>query len=297
MFNRPNMNKDNTARHSDGEGKQANIGTQQQWEQIDSRIPGAIEIVNRYSDLTENIASASVPLKSLADKIIFGLSRVCIEESQEILLLATNGYPSGASKLLRGFYERTVTVLYLKKHPEKAERFQHYAAIQEHRVLAAARKLFSDEQLNAAWKTVRVADIEASYVKFKAEFQRTKCKACKTMELAHSWDVDLGTMADRVDEGMPDLYLSSYTVPTLRAHATFASAYANMTESEDRVVYSFEHPDAAVDLCIIQVFTLIHRVFDSAVTVFGLPFGDAVKKFGQSLQVFLPYKDASSNAK
>jgi hypothetical protein len=282
--------------HSGDEEMQASIGTQQQWGQIDTRLPGAIEVVNRYSDLTGKILRESVPLNGLPDKIIFGLSRVCIEESQEILLLAANEYPSGASKLLRGLYERTVTVLYLKKHPEKAERFQHYAAIQEHRVLAAARKLFSDEQLNAAWKTVRAADIEASYVKFKAEFQRAKCKTCKTTELAHSWDVDLGTMADRVGEGMPDLYLSSYTVPTLHAHATFASAYVNIAESEDRVVYSFKHAHAEVDLCIIQVFTLIHRIFDAAVNVFGLPFGDDVETFGRSLEVFLQRRNVSADA-
>ncbi len=270
----------------------ANIGTQQQWERIDVRVPGAIDAVNRYSDLTGQIASTSVLLKSLADKIIFGLSRVCIEESQEILLLAANEYSSGASKLLRGLYERTVTMLYLQKHPEKAERFQHYATIQEHRALAAARKLFSDEQIDGAWRDVCTTAVDSSYAKFKAEFQKTKCKNCKTTELAHSWDVDLGTMADRVGQGLPDLYLGSYTVPTLHAHATFASVYVNIRESEDRVVYNYKHSDAEIDLCIIQVFTLMHRLCAAVTTVYGLPFGNEVEKFGQSLQVFLLRKDS-----
>ncbi len=271
---------------------QANVGTRQQWEGINGRVPGAIDVVNRYSDLTGQIAGATVPLKSLADEIIFGLTRVCIEESQEILLLAANGYPSGASKLLRGLYERTVTMLYLQKHPDKAKRFQHYAAIQEHRMLAAARKLFSDVQIDGAWREITAADVDSSYAKFKEEFQKTKCKKCKTTEVAHSWDVDLGTMADRVGEGMPDLYLGSYTVPTLHAHATFASAYVNIKECEDRVVYSFEHADVEIDRCVIQVFTLMHRLFAAVTTIFGLPFGNEVEKFGQSLQVFLRREDS-----
>ena len=196
---------------------QANVGTEQQWQRINSRVPGAIDVVNRYSELTGDLAGASVLLRSLADEIIFGLSRVCVEESQEILLLAANEYPSGASKLLRGLYERTVTLLYLQKHPEKAERFQHYAAIQEHRLVSAARKLFSDERIDAAWKEVTVAAVDASYAKFKGEFQKTKCKKCKTTELMHSWDLDIGSMADRVGEGMPDLYLGSYSLrPSMR---------------------------------------------------------------------------------
>ena len=61
-----------------------------------------------------------------------------------------------------------------------------------------------------------------------------------------------------------------------------------MKASEHRVVYSFKHSDAEVDLSIIQVFTLMHRIFKAMVTAFSLPFGDNVERFGQSLLAFLP---------
>lgn len=245
-----------------------------------------IHVLNQYSELVGNVGGASVELKSLADEIMFGLSRVCIEESLEILLLLANEYPSGASKLLRGLYERTVTLLYLEEHPEKAERFQHYAAIQEHRVVAAARKLFSDEQIDAAWKIATVRQVEQNYQNFKGEFQKTKCKKCQTREIAHSWDVDLASMADRVGGGMPELYLPSYSLPTLHAHATFASAYSKMTASEHRIVFDYRPSDIEIDLCNAQVFTLMHRVFKATVTTFDLTFEEQVEEFGTAIQKF-----------
>jgi len=274
---------------------QVEIGTEEQWRRIDDRVPGALHAFNSYADLTVQVAKTSVNVENLAEEIIFGLSRVCIEESQEILLLAANEYPSGAAKLLRSLYERTVTLLYIRTHPEKSERFRLYAAIQEHRAAAAARKLFSDEQLDATWKEVTIANVEENYKRAKGEFQRTKCKKCKTTETAHTWDVDLATMAERVGEGMTELYLSSYSLPTLHAHSTFASAYQNMTSSETSVIYSFQASPVKIDLCVLQVFTLTHRVLRAIVELFKLPLQQDVNAFGDAVHALWQVKRLSAS--
>src|SRR5258708_2695018 len=90
--------------------------------------------------------------KNRLEDVSFGLGHACLEDYLEIVLLACNGYGTGASKLFRGLYERTVTLAYLIKHPEKAERFTRFAAVQEHRAMEGALKTVSLEQFDAAMK-------------------------------------------------------------------------------------------------------------------------------------------------
>ena len=47
---------------------------------------------------------------SMNDKVIYLLARQVYEDFDEILLLCANGYSTGAMKILRGMFERTVTV-------------------------------------------------------------------------------------------------------------------------------------------------------------------------------------------
>jgi hypothetical protein len=56
-------------------------------------------------------------------------------EFEEIMVLALNGYGSGANKLLRAFYERTVAIQYLMKRPEKIKQFVDYSNVHWHKLL------------------------------------------------------------------------------------------------------------------------------------------------------------------
>lgn len=69
--------------------------------------------------------------KNRLEDVSFSLSQTCREDFLEVTFLAVNGYANGAMKALRGLYERTVTLAYIGKKPEKAERFVRYAAIQD----------------------------------------------------------------------------------------------------------------------------------------------------------------------
>ena len=71
------------------------IGTEEQWQEIFARNPNLLETINALIDLTAH-DHTPVKLENLAQEIIFALSRVCIEECWEILLLAANQYGNGA---------------------------------------------------------------------------------------------------------------------------------------------------------------------------------------------------------
>jgi Family of unknown function (DUF5677) len=81
--------------------------------------------------------------------------KACRDDFGEVVFLAVHGHGNGATEILRGMFERAVTTAYLIKHPAKAERFVRYAAIQEHRAMAAALKVLSEKEFDEALATAK----------------------------------------------------------------------------------------------------------------------------------------------
>ncbi|MGB9122955.1 MAG: hypothetical protein WCE73_20235, partial [Candidatus Angelobacter sp.] len=70
----------------------------------------------RFKNIKTALASAfkrTLESNSPADRVLFGLGRLCVEDFNEILVLSANGYGFGAVKLIRGMFERLVTASYL----------------------------------------------------------------------------------------------------------------------------------------------------------------------------------------
>src|SRR5258706_10495018 len=61
--------------------------------------------------------------KLTAERLIFFLGRMIVDDLGEILMLSGNGYGFGAYKIVRGMYERVVTAMYIAKDPAKARKF------------------------------------------------------------------------------------------------------------------------------------------------------------------------------
>lgn len=128
--------------------------------------------------------------------------------------------------MLRGLYERAVTLAYLAKNPHKAERFVRYAAVQEHKVLMAALKVVSEQDFDAVTGPVTTAaQIRKFYQEIKHEYQETVCKKCGKMRTVGTWDLDVASMVHSVGDGFESYYLGAYAVPNLHIHATLTSAF------------------------------------------------------------------------
>jgi hypothetical protein len=258
-----------------------NIGTEDQWRKIFERKPGLQRVLNALIDLTAQ--DRPVALQGSADELVYSLSRVCIEECWEILLLAANEYPKGASKLLRGLYERALTLSYINKFPEKTERFYKYGAIQRHRTLCHARRVLSEDALNEAVAPMTVGQLDSEFVAAKPDFKKTKCKVCKSTELAHSWDIDVASMADKVGNPFPDLLLMAYVQPTLELHTTFDSAFSRTKSTQGGLTFSFVPSPDEIDSCILHGLVLIHLVWTVLIERFHLPLHSEVASFGEAL--------------
>ena len=156
--------------------------------------------------------------------ILFSLGEACRADFFEILFLAVNGHGLGASKLLRGLYERAVALAYMVKVPAKTQRFKDYAAIQEYRALKDALKVLTEQEWDATVEPGRtVAEIKSRFEAVKADFQQ-HCQKCKTPRLAITWDLDVASMVRKVGAPYDTYYLGAYTTPNLALHATLASA-------------------------------------------------------------------------
>ena len=59
---------------------------------------------------------------------------------------------ASAPKILRGLYERAVSLEYIRQNPAKAERFVRFAAVQEHRNAKTAVELVGRGELTGPWE-------------------------------------------------------------------------------------------------------------------------------------------------
>ncbi len=122
------------------------------------------------------ISTASQKMRNvMEDKIIYLLARQVYEDFDEILLLCANGYSTGAMKILRGMFERTVTVCYLQKHLDKIELYHKYYYVRRRKEMMAIAPEFP----NAIPETAKEI-IEREYAAVKHFFQVPVCQVCKT---------------------------------------------------------------------------------------------------------------------
>ena len=155
----------------------------------------------------------------LAQRTVYFLGLVIVEEFMEILTLCGNGYGVGAQKLIRGMFERAVTAHYLLKHPEQAQDFRDYGAVADYKLLQSLRSSGRDSTIPEE----RQAEIAQKYESVKDRFLITSCEECGTTRVNHTWNKkDVVSMA-RESEGLRALLPHAYHIPTGQFHSTMSS--------------------------------------------------------------------------
>jgi hypothetical protein len=105
------------------------IGLPDEWKRFADRNPHFIASLPLLFDTMESVFNRSVTLPSLADEIVYFLSKIAGEDFMEIFMLCGNGHGIGGLKILRGMYERVVTLAYIAKNPTEADAFWNYYSI------------------------------------------------------------------------------------------------------------------------------------------------------------------------
>lgn len=219
----------------------------------------------RLVDLTNKTFGREWRATSRMEDVAFNLGETCRRDFLEIAFLAVNGHGVAAMKLLRGLYERAVTLEYIRRNPDKAERFVRYGVIQEFKVLRAAMDAVGEEEVRKHMGG-QLTECETLHDEVRPEFQVTDCKKCKTKRLAFAWDVDLAAMVRALGQPYQSLYMASYAIPNLHVHATATSAFSrepNFGTPEEKNVHEAE-------VALIHATLILVLVLNSQSEVFSL---------------------------
>ena len=91
-----------------------------------------------------NLAFAqTVHLSEPIDRFVLTYGKVCVEDFNEILLCCGNGAGLAGQKLLRGLYERAVTLRYLHENPLEIDNFFDYHHVSQRKLMFACQRLWA----------------------------------------------------------------------------------------------------------------------------------------------------------
>lgn len=167
---------------------------------------------------------------SEVNNVLFLLVGASWREFEEILVLALNGYGSGAMKLLRALYERSVTTQYLMKFPDKVRQFSDFTHVHWQKLLIDADQTGVGAELSKE----RREEIESTFAKVEQQFTEVVCKPCNKTRLQGSWTKKpVPTQAREINEQLGHICFQSYLMPTFFLHTTLWGITKQMKEHPD----------------------------------------------------------------
>jgi Family of unknown function (DUF5677) len=171
------------------------------------------------------------PRPLMADKFVYFFGRQVYEDFFEITLICQHGYGIAASKLLRSMYEQTVTLCYLHHHPEEAQTFLNYHAIQRDKLATRLMEDFDPSLLDPEV----LKEVRESAAQVKENFMVPVCDhPGAKMRLNHSWNkLDFVSMAKTTD--VAKLINVAYFIPLLHAHPTFGGLVQTL-QNKDGII-------------------------------------------------------------
>jgi hypothetical protein len=154
----------------------------------------------------------------MADRIVFFLGRIAADDFGEILILSGNGRGIGATKILRGLYERLVTATFIDANPAEARPFLLDSDVQKLKLAARVKKIGIDLLGNMTGAERGAMEDRAE--KARAQRKNVVCKKCGQPVVQSEWTPkSLAEMAE-VNPHLAAYYGPCYLEPTGHHHAT-----------------------------------------------------------------------------
>jgi hypothetical protein len=221
-----------------------------QYEKFSECIPRLLEAFSK---------ALGVPkVTSESDYLVLGLSKLCIDRFEDILILCTQGRGDGAMPLVRAMFESLVNASYIQAHPEKAEDFRRYLFVFIKKVQGQIEKLNS-KIVDAAHKKT-VDDALKQYAGPDGKIPGPK----------HDWtEVNLVDRAK--DVGLGEYVVAAYYRPIETTHPSFIHVYS-LSKNQDghRLMFAnakefsrqkVKEALATSHFLAIEVLILLHRTF------------------------------------
>jgi hypothetical protein len=259
------------------------FGQPDEWRHLISSNPMRIRAIQNALETAKKVFLRTVSSDQPSDRVGFYLGRICVEEFNEILLLAGNGSGVGALKVLRGMFERAVTSAYILQNQDEAERFLDYHKVHKYKAYNHAKKL---GQFGPKLSPETIKQINDEFEAVKAIYLEEICKPCGKTRLMGSWTkLDTASMAHKVGKGYEDIYFDAFYNPTLQVHTTVASLMARLEIGPDGIMtFKPGAQQAEARHAVVLAHNLLLRVLDSQNKHFTLGLDGDLEKNVQDFQ-------------
>src|SRR5258708_14788780 len=184
------------------------VGVRDEWQDFHKRHALFCERFPHLKQARDTVFLRTAHFSEAIDKFVFMFGRLCCEDFFEILLCSGNGYGQAATKLLRGLYERGVTLLYLQDHPEYLDDFLDFHHISQRKLLSSIKETIGEDVIPENLSS----DVEQRYQELREKFMITDCETCGTKRLNHTWSkLDFVAMAKKTS--LEQLIVPVYYIP------------------------------------------------------------------------------------
>lgn len=141
-------------------------------------LPGIVELTDRVT-INPNVEDAD-PDRQAANVLMVELAKLSFEDFDEVVLLCANNHPRGALKILRGLFERSVTLLEINKNPASAKLFYEYTHIDRFKLATQMEREFPGKFFTPE----KLAEIKAARDAVKDNYTGNSWIQCGIVELA-----------------------------------------------------------------------------------------------------------------
>jgi Family of unknown function (DUF5677) len=211
-----------------------------------------LELLPDLNDAMDSIFKHSVTANR-EGLTVFMLGRRCVNDFEEILLLASNGRGFAALQILRSMFEKLVDASYLHTHPHEVEAFWNYYFVQLEKLN------YEDiaDNTNPHWRTIAG--------KFKS-------KGKKGTRTQPRWAKDnLVKMAK--NEGLGGQLKHAYYLPNLFIHNSVAEILFTAERDKNGKVTPVDSNNPKerrmADMAVIQAFLLLHKTLELEIEHYG----------------------------
>ena len=232
------------------------FGYPEEWKAFKERNQQFMDLFPNLHAAVEMSFTRDFTAPDIIDLLIMMYGRLCFEDFTEIIVCSGNRNGVAASKLLRTFYERAVTIAYLNHHPEEIQDFIDYHAVAQRKLFSSLRDIFGNEFLPPGSEDMMNSDFE----EVKEQFIVPSCKKCGTKRLNHTWSrLDFVAMA-KTTGTLGKMINQAYYVPMSRTHSSVAALLERIEQRQSGVL-SF-NPDAQRRSAALTLMTGHHIMLE-----------------------------------
>jgi hypothetical protein len=187
------------------------------------------------------------------DPLIFYLGMRAVDDFEAVAILAANDLALPAQAVLRGMYERLVTIAHLHSNPSDATDFAEFDYVQRRKLAKAMRDALGYSPEDPA----TLEEFEREYQRVKARYE-VSCEKCGTKRMGPSWSkLDFVTQTKRQPLFAP--YIAhAYYLPLLQAHSTLRSASSQLQVKDGQLSFITDRRDLSDEVFRLAYVLLLN---------------------------------------